>query len=108
MASIISMLPAVARWLLLGGEVVVLIKPQFEAGPEQVGKGGIIRDPAVHRQVLEDVLGWSTAEGWTAGGMLRSPIQGAEGNVEFLARLRLAAGPAVALGPLVAAALAAG
>lgn len=99
-------LPAVARWLVPGGEVVALVKPQFEAGPEQVGKGGIVRDAAVHRQVLEDVLGWATAEGWTAAGLLRSPIQGAEGNVEFLVWLRLGDGPAPAVGPLIDAVLA--
>lgn len=87
-------LPAVARWLAPGGEVVALVKPQFEAGPEQVGKGGIVRDPAVHRGVLADVLGWAAAEGWAAAGLLRSPIQGAEGNVEFLAWLRRGAAAA--------------
>jgi 23S rRNA (cytidine1920-2'-O)/16S rRNA (cytidine1409-2'-O)-methyltransferase len=87
-------LPAVARWLSPGGEVVALVKPQFEAGPEQVGKGGIVRDTAVHRDVLAEVLGWAAAEGWAAAGLLRSPIQGAEGNVEFLAWLRRGAGAA--------------
>ncbi len=81
-------LPAVARWLTDEADVVMLIKPQFEAGPDQVGKGGIIRDPAVHRQVLHEVLGWAAAESWAVCGLMLSPIQGAQGNIEFLAWLR--------------------
>lgn len=80
-------LPAVRKWLKPDGDVIALIKPQFEAGPEAVGKGGIVRDPAVHRTVLNDLLGWATAEGWSVRGLLRSSIQGADGNVEYLAWL---------------------
>jgi 23S rRNA (cytidine1920-2'-O)/16S rRNA (cytidine1409-2'-O)-methyltransferase len=91
-ASFISLkllLPAARGWLPAeGGEVVALIKPQFEAGRRQVGKGGIVKDPAVHRQVLGDVLGWAAANGLPRGGLMRSPLKGAEGNVEFLAWLR--------------------
>jgi 23S rRNA (cytidine1920-2'-O)/16S rRNA (cytidine1409-2'-O)-methyltransferase len=81
-------LPAVRQWLAAGGEVVALIKPQFEAGPEAVGKGGVVRDPAVHRAVLVDLLGWATAAEWRVSGLIRSSIQGADGNVEFLVWLR--------------------
>ncbi len=81
-------LPAVRKWLDDTADVVALIKPQFEAGPEAVGKGGIVRDPAVHRAVLVDLLGWSIAEGWAVRGLTRSSIQGAEGNVEYLVWLR--------------------
>ncbi|HEY1014273.1 MAG TPA: TlyA family RNA methyltransferase [Herpetosiphonaceae bacterium] len=80
-------LPAMRRLLLPSAWIVALIKPQFEAGPEQVGKGGIVRDPAVHRQVLEQVLGAAQAGGLSAAGLTRSPIRGAEGNLEFLAHL---------------------
>lgn len=82
-------LPAVKGWLSpAGSDIVALIKPQFEAGREKVGKGGIVKEPAVHRQVLEDVLGWAAANGLTPAGLIRSPIAGAEGNVEFLVWLR--------------------
>lgn len=81
-------LPAVRKWLAAGGEVIALIKPQFEAGPEFVGKGGIVRDPAVHRAVLADLLGWAAGAGWAVAGLRRSSISGADGNVEFLVWLR--------------------
>ena len=81
-------LPAVARWLTPAADVVALIKPQFEAGPESVGKGGIVRDAAVRRRVLEEVLGWAMGNGWGVAGLTLSSIQGADGNVEYLARLR--------------------
>jgi 23S rRNA (cytidine1920-2'-O)/16S rRNA (cytidine1409-2'-O)-methyltransferase len=81
-------LPAVRSWLNESADVVALIKPQFEAGPEAVGKGGIVRDPAVRRAVLIDVLGWAVAEGWAVSGLTRSSIQGADGNVEYLVWLR--------------------
>ncbi|MGC9332999.1 MAG: TlyA family RNA methyltransferase [Anaerolineae bacterium] len=78
-------LPAVLRWLAHGGQIVALIKPQFEAGPDNVGKGGVVRDPAVHRQVLADVTGWAGSAGLALLGLIRSPITGPAGNVEFLA-----------------------
>lgn len=81
-------LPAAREWLAAEADVVALIKPQFEAGPESVGKGGIVRDPAVHRAVLVGLLGWAAAEGWGVAGLVRSSIQGTDGNVEFLAHLR--------------------
>ena len=68
--------------------LLALIKPQFEAGRKQVGKGGIVKDPAVHRQVLEDLIGWAAANGLPPAGLIRSPIKGAEGNIEFLVWLR--------------------
>jgi 23S rRNA (cytidine1920-2'-O)/16S rRNA (cytidine1409-2'-O)-methyltransferase len=78
-------LPVALGWLRVGGEIVALIKPQFEAGREQVGKGGVIRDPAIHRRVLEDLSSWAEAEGLALAGMIPSPITGPAGNVEFLA-----------------------
>ena len=86
--SLTLILPAVQRWLVPAADVVALVKPQFEAGREQVGKGGIVRDPAVHRQVLEDIVQWAAAQGLNPAGLTRSPIEGTEGNVEFLLWLR--------------------
>ena len=85
--------------------IVALIKPQFEAGRKQVGKGGIVKDPAVHRQVLQDLLGWAEANGLAAAGLIRSPIRGAEGNREFLAWLRPGAAPAFHLAAAIDAVL---
>ncbi|RME48854.1 MAG: TlyA family RNA methyltransferase [Chloroflexi bacterium] len=85
-------LPKVAGWLKPAGQIVALIKPQFEAGPEDVGKGGIVRDPEVHRRVLHEVLAFAEGQGLRVQGLIPSPIAGAEGNVEFLAWLSRAAG----------------
>jgi hypothetical protein len=68
-------------------DIVTLIKPQFEAGRKQVGKGGIVRDTAVHEAVLRDILGWAADNELRPKGLIRSPIEGAGGNVEFLAWL---------------------
>jgi len=64
--------------------LMALIKPQFEAGREAVGKGGVVRDPAVHAAVCAAVQSWVTTQGWTVEGITTSPITGPEGNVEFL------------------------
>ncbi len=64
--------------------LLALIKPQFEAGRGEVGKGGVVRDAAVHTRVCEEVTAWVTAQGWTVDGIVPSPITGPEGNVEFL------------------------
>lgn len=63
---------------------IALIKPQFEAGRNEVGKGGVVRDPAVHQRVCNEVAAWFTASGWHVEGITPSPITGPEGNVEFL------------------------
>jgi 23S rRNA (cytidine1920-2'-O)/16S rRNA (cytidine1409-2'-O)-methyltransferase len=65
-------------------KLVALIKPQFEAGREEVGKGGVVRDPAVHRRVCTEAKAWVELQGWTVLGITPSPITGPEGNVEFL------------------------
>lgn len=102
-------LPAVARVLHPGGQAIVLIKPQFEAGKARVGKGGVVRDPAVHRDVLARVLTWATGHGWAVAGLTRSPITGPKGNVEFLALLRRGEdAPASDLQALIDAVLATG
>lgn len=80
-------LPPLHEILKSAGEVVALIKPQFEAGKEFVGKKGIIRDPEVHKMVLDDILGFATAHGYHVKGLDYSPITGGEGNIEFLAYL---------------------
>lgn len=64
--------------------LVALIKPQFEVGRGEVGKGGVVRDPALHARVCAEVEGWLTGEGWQVQGIVPSPITGPEGNVEFL------------------------
>jgi 23S rRNA (cytidine1920-2'-O)/16S rRNA (cytidine1409-2'-O)-methyltransferase len=81
-------LPAVKKWLADDADVVALIKPQFEAGPELVGKGGIVRDSAVHRAVLYDILEWAAQQGWRVMSLMQSPIHGTDGNIEYLVRLR--------------------
>ena len=80
-----TVLPAPLALCGPGAWAVALIKPQFEAGPGLVGKGGVVRDPAVHAAVCERVGGWwSGLPGWRVLGVERSPITGPEGNVEFL------------------------
>ena len=71
------------------GHVIALVKPQFEAGRREVGKGGIIRDPAVHARVVDEVTRAALAVGLERLGLEPSPIEGAEGNREFLIHLRL-------------------
>ena len=65
-------------------KLVALIKPQFEAGREEVGKGGVVRDPTVHERVCTEAIAWVESQGWTVLGITPSPIAGPEGNVEFL------------------------
>ena len=84
-------LPAVANVLKEGGEAVCLVKPQFEAGKEKVGKKGVVRDPAVHREVLERFLFYAKENSFTVLGLSWSPVRGPEGNIEYLGWLRKAA-----------------
>jgi 23S rRNA (cytidine1920-2'-O)/16S rRNA (cytidine1409-2'-O)-methyltransferase len=67
-----------------GAKLVALIKPQFEAGRAEVGKGGVVRDPAVHERVCAEVAAWVESQGWSIVGITESPITGPEGNIEFL------------------------
>jgi 23S rRNA (cytidine1920-2'-O)/16S rRNA (cytidine1409-2'-O)-methyltransferase len=67
-----------------GAKLVALVKPQFEAGRDEVGKGGVVRDPAVHERVCHEAEEWVASQGWTVLGITPSPITGPEGNVEFL------------------------
>lgn len=81
-------LPPLKPILKEGGDVLVLIKPQFEAGRERIGKKGIVSDPQVHEDVLEDILSFSEQIGFTVEKVTYSPITGGSGNIEFLAHLR--------------------
>ncbi|MGN6058276.1 MAG: TlyA family RNA methyltransferase [Sphingomicrobium sp.] len=67
-----------------GAKLIALIKPQFEAGRGEVGKGGVVRDPQVHERVCAEAKAWVETQGWTVLGIIPSPITGPEGNVEFL------------------------
>ena len=82
--SLTLILPRVLDWLVPQGSVVALIKPQFEAGREKVGRGGIVRDPAVHQEVIEHITNFCTQAGWAVRGLIDSPILGTDGNKEFL------------------------
>ena len=94
-ASFIGLAKVLEVPLSLGAEqctLVALIKPQFEVAREEVGKGGIIRDPALHARVCEEVSAWLANGGWQVEGIIASPIKGAEGNAEFLIAARRGAG----------------
>jgi 23S rRNA (cytidine1920-2'-O)/16S rRNA (cytidine1409-2'-O)-methyltransferase len=67
-----------------GGRLLALVKPQFEAKREEIGNGGVVKDPAVHDRVCRAAADWAQSRGWTVLGITRSPITGPEGNVEFL------------------------
>lgn len=89
-ASFISLkilLPVIQRWLLPRADVVTLIKPQFEAGKQDVGKGGVVRNSDVHARVLEETVIFARTLGFAALGLTQSPIKGPAGNIEFLAWL---------------------
>jgi 23S rRNA (cytidine1920-2'-O)/16S rRNA (cytidine1409-2'-O)-methyltransferase len=78
------------KWGEREGGVIALIKPQFEAGKKDVSRGdGVIRDPVIHKQVLTDVLNFAQSDGWSVRGLVRSPLLGPKGNVEFLAWLNV-------------------
>lgn len=80
-----TVLPAALALAAPGARLVALIKPQFEVGPERVGKGGVVRDPALHEAVCREISAWLAAlPGWRVLGVTRSPIDGPEGNREFL------------------------
>ncbi len=85
--SLTKILPAVARILRPGGEVAALIKPQFEAGRERVGKHGVVSDPAVHREVIRQVMASARQEGLVPVGLDYSPVRGPKGNIEYLLHL---------------------
>ena len=86
-ASFIGLAKVLEAPLMLAGpgaKLVALVKPQFEAGREEVGRGGVVRDPSVHERVCADARAWVESQGWTVLGVTPSSITGPEGNVEFL------------------------
>lgn len=83
--SLAKVLETPLKFVKPGGRLLALIKPQFEAGPGEVGKGGVVRDPEIHQRVCSEVIAWlEEVQGWTVAGVTKSPITGPEGNVEFL------------------------
>ncbi len=80
-----TVLPAPMALAVPGAALIALIKPQFEVGPGRVGKGGVVRDPALHDEVRSEIAGWLAQQpGWSVLGTATSPIKGPQGNVEFL------------------------
>ncbi|MEE8469804.1 MAG: TlyA family RNA methyltransferase [Dehalococcoidia bacterium] len=86
--SLEKVVPAVSGLVKDGGRLIVLVKPQFEAGRKQVGKGGLVRDPLVHAAVLGRFICWAVDKGFRLEGLVPSPILGAKGNREFFVLLR--------------------
>ncbi|MDW4527286.1 TlyA family RNA methyltransferase [Rossellomorea marisflavi] len=86
--SLSLILPVLKTLLVQGGDCIALIKPQFEAGREQVGKKGIVRDPSVHKAVIRKIIDLSLNEGYDIEGLSYSPITGGDGNIEFLIHLK--------------------
>ena len=85
--SLDKVLPVVFDLIVEGADVIALIKPQFEAGREKVGKHGVVREPSVHVDVINDVIRSARSIGFGVGGLTFSPIKGPEGNIEYLIRL---------------------
>lgn len=86
--SLALILPVAEKILADDGKVLCLVKPQFEAGREQVGKNGIVRDPAVHLEVIKKVCGYARDCGLSPAGLTFSPVKGAKGNIEYLLYLK--------------------
>ncbi len=86
--SVRLVIPAVSELLRENGDIVCLIKPQFEAGREKVGKKGVVRDAATHLEVVEGFLDFAAGAGFTVMGLDYSPIRGPEGNIEYLCHLK--------------------
>jgi 23S rRNA (cytidine1920-2'-O)/16S rRNA (cytidine1409-2'-O)-methyltransferase len=87
--SLEKVLPAIFGVLAPRGEVITLVKPQFEAGREHVGKGGVVRDPAQHRAVVQRLARYAVLRGWHVLGVTASPLRGAKGNREFFLHLSM-------------------
>jgi 23S rRNA (cytidine1920-2'-O)/16S rRNA (cytidine1409-2'-O)-methyltransferase len=87
--SLVLVLPRVGGCLAPGGEIVALVKPQFEAGRSHVGRGGVVRDPSVHRTVLAKLAAHVAGQGWGLAGCVPSELPGARGNREFFIHVRI-------------------
>jgi 23S rRNA (cytidine1920-2'-O)/16S rRNA (cytidine1409-2'-O)-methyltransferase len=83
--SLTKIIPALSKLLTTAGQLITLIKPQFEVGPQEVGRKGIVREAAKHQRVIQEVAQASCAVGLTPVGVIASPVLGADGNQEFLA-----------------------
>lgn len=94
--SLTLILPAIRTLLAEHGQGVCLIKPQFEAGREKVGKKGVVRDRAVHREVVEKILAFALENGFSVRGLTYSPVKGPEGNIEYLVWLERSETPEAA------------
>ena len=92
-------LPVIQKLIKPTGQVLCLIKPQFEAGKEKVGKKGVVREPAVHEEVLRNFISLVQALGFTLRNLTFSPVKGPEGNIEFLAHLSMQSGAACQIDP---------
>ena len=86
--SLSKVLPAAKELLKDNGEMVCLIKPQFEAGKDKVGKKGVVRDKSVHVEVIQNVISYASENGFLVLGLSYSPVKGPEGNIEYLIHLR--------------------
>lgn len=98
-------LPAARRIALPAGEIVALVKPQFEAGKDQVGRGGVVRPPEIHQSVLGSLARWLSLEGFALRDVTASPLKGPAGNIEFLVRVALSPGSSPEAADLIAGAL---
>lgn len=87
--SLALVLPVLRKLLTADGEVLCLVKPQFEAGREQVGKNGVVRDPATHKSVLDSFVRDAVESGFSVEGLTHSPVKGPKGNIEYLGKLRI-------------------
>ena len=90
-----KILPAAYPLLKEGGEMVCLIKPQFEAGREKVGKKGVVREASVHEEVIENVTGFTVQAGFEVLGLDFSPVKGPEGNIEYLMYIEKSSSPEI-------------
>ncbi|MFN8656732.1 MAG: TlyA family RNA methyltransferase [Candidatus Obscuribacterales bacterium] len=89
--SLLKILPALKTVLTPDGDIVALVKPQFEAGKDKVGKGGVVRGRDAHQSILTDVIAGARASGFVAVQLSYSPVKGPKGNIEFLAHFKVAA-----------------
>ncbi len=95
--SIRLVLPAVQQLLKDGADLICLIKPQFEAGREAVGKKGVVRDPSVHKEVIRQILDFAASRSLRVEGLDYSPIKGPEGNIEYICHMKNSEGPAAVI-----------
>ena len=108
-ASFISLrllLPVVKGWLTPHADVITLIKPQFEAGKHDVGKGGVVKDSSIHSRVLAEILTFARQQGFAVRGLTTSPLKGPAGNIEFLAWLAWGSDLTIEIEPLIETVLA--